>query len=344
MALKITRARAAIAAGVAALVLIAGGLAAMMGLPGAWFAADPTAAPTVSATLTPSPTPRTPRPTASPIPTPTPAPTPTPSPTPAPFDEALLEQRVTVLILGRDQNRFRRARGVETNTDAMVVASISADHTHFSTLSLPRDTVDWPLADGSVWTNKANQISRYLGIEALRGSFETALGIDIDYYVQVDMDDFAWMVNTVGGIDVEVPYDIFDAGSGFYYAAGVQHLTGEQALIYARTRSQDGDYARQLRQQQILVALWSRLTDAEADIDLVELLPAMPSIETDIPMEKIPTLIELARRSRGAQVSHQVLGPPQYAVFEGLAGVRGWVMIPNIEAMRAYAQSVMGSP
>lgn len=291
----------------------------------------------------PSETPRTPRPTPSPEPTPTPAPTPTPSPTPTPFNEALLDQRITVLILGLDQNRFRARYPVETNTDAMVLASVSSDHTQISTVSLPRDTVDLPLADGSVWTNKANSITRFLGIEGLRGAFETSFGVEIDYYVQIDMDDFAWLVNKIGGVDVQVPYDIFDPGYNLFYGAGPQHLTGEEALIYTRTRAQDGDYARQLRQQQVLLAIAQRLTDPEADIDFLGLLPLLPSIQTDIPLEDIPTLIEVARLSRDAEASHQVLGAPQgFALFEGLAGARGWVMVPNIPAMRGYVQSVMG--
>lgn len=340
MPLNLTRTQAAIAVGVLALALVLGGVVAITGGPGAWFASAPT--PTPSQTASPSPS-ATPTPTAEPTPTPTAEPTPTPSPTATPFNQGLIDQRITVLILGLDSNRFRRAAGTETNTDAMVVASVSGDHSTVSTLSLPRDTVDFPLADGTYWTSKVNSITRFLGIEALRGSFETALGIDIDYYVQIDMDDFAWLVNRIGGVDVVVPYDIYDAGTGFYYTAGPMHLTGEQALIYARTRSQDGDYARQLRQQQILVAIWQRLTDPATEIDLPGLLPLLPSIQTDIPLEELPTFIEIARLSRGAAVSHQVLGPPQFALFEGVAGARGWVMVPNLDAMRAYAQSVMGS-
>ncbi len=268
--------------------------------------------------------------------------TPAATETEEPLDQELLARRVTFLVLGRDQNEARRERGDEDNTDSIIVASVNADHDEVAILSIPRDTVDIPLANGEIWPGKINAMFRELGHEELVGSVEALLGIEIDYYVQIDMDDMVRVVDAVGGVDVVSENALSDPGIDFFLEAGEHHLDGEQALSYTRTR-QDGDHARSARQQEVLLELVRRLADPETDINAVELVGGLDSLVTDVPFDKIPTLLEIARLSEDAEVTRQVLAPPRFALFEGDEGTeRGWVMIPNVDEMRAYAQEVMG--
>jgi LCP family protein required for cell wall assembly len=300
-----------------------------------------TPTPSPSPTATPSPSP-TPTPTLSPTPTPTPLPTPVPTPTPIPLDEALLHSRLTVLVIGTDANSRRRRSGADVNTDSMIVASIAPDGSRIDSVSLPRDTVDVPMPDGSIYPGKINALHRTAGPAGLRDAFESLYGIDIDYYASINMDDMAHLVDAVGGVDVEVPYAFSDGPLGFSVAAGWQHLDGNGALQYTRSRYADGDHARALRQQQILVALALKLADPATSFDVFAFAGSHGSLQTDIPFDKLPTFREIGRRAVGAQVVREVLGPPTYALFEGFDGARGWVMIPNIPAMRGYVQAVMG--
>jgi len=293
-------------------------------------AETPTPIPSVSAS---------PRPT--PVPTPTPTPSPVPTPTPVPLDESLLDRRVTVLVLGTDNNDIRRARGYDENTDAMLLVSIDAAHRQVSMLSLPRDTVDVPMADGKTWTGKMNSLRPVRGYEVTVGTFETLFGVPIDFYVEIDMADFGRLVNAVGGVDVVNAYRLHDAAIGLDLPAGPVHLDGNNAARYVRTRV-DMDYARAGRAQQVLVALVRKLVDPATELDPIAFLAGLKSLQTDIPPAKIPTFLEIARRSRDASIVEQVMGPPRFALFQGFAGARGWVMIPNIPEMRAYAGSVMG--
>jgi len=300
------------------------------------------------ATPTPTPTPQptpspTPEPTASPTPEPTasPSPTPVPTPTPIPLDQALLVRRVTVLVLGADNNDIRRARGFVENTDTMMVVSIDAQHEQITMLSLPRDTVDVPMANGRTWTGKINSLRPALGYGAIVGALETLYGIPIDYYVEVDMADFGRLVNAVGGIDVVNAYRLYDPAIGLNLPAGPAHLDGNGANRYVRTRV-DMDYARAARQQEALLALVEKLIDPELEINPLALLAGLRSLRTDIPLDKVPTFIELARRASDATVVGQVMGPPRFALFQGFAGSRGWVMIPNIPEMRSFARATMG--
>lgn len=282
----------------------------------------------------------TPRPTRTPRPTPTPSPTPVPTPTPIPLNEDLLSSRVTVLVVGTDSNQDRASRGMAINTDSMIVVSLDADQSHIASVSLPRDAVDIPMPDGSLWTGKVNGMYAQVGLDVLEGALETLYAIDIDYHIVIDMADFGRIVNAVGGIEVNVPSSLSDPAIGLNLAAGVQRLSGNNALRYARSRYVDGDHARAMRQQQLVVALARALVDPAVEID-PSILLTLPSVETNVPLTDVPTLLELGRRARDAEVSHRVLGP-DYALFEGMDGARGWIFIPNVMAMRGYVHSVMG--
>jgi LCP family protein required for cell wall assembly len=285
--------------------------------------------------------------TASPSPSPsvevTPSPSPTvqPSPTAVPLDQAMLARRFTVLVAGADTDRSRRAEGiVEVNTDALMVVSVSADKSRIAVMSLPRDTVDLPMADGSIYHGKVNGIAQKLGIETLRSAMATLLGVPIDRYIQVDMDDFTWLVDAVDGIDVEVKTPISDAGVDLFLDPGPAHLDGAQALSFSRTRA-DSDYARAARQQQVIVALARKWLDPGLGA-MLQSARLLGSLETDIGSREVPTLIEIGRRSASAEVTGIVLEPPRFSLFEGFEpnSPRGWVMIPNVAEIQAYARSV----
>jgi len=228
------------------------------------------------------------------------------------------------------------------NTDTMIVASVNAAHNRIATVALPRDTVNLPLADGGTWTEKANALFRAKGIGALVGALQTTYRIRIDAYMLINMPDFGRLVNAVGGVDVIVPYALYDAPIGLNLAAGRQHLDGNNAARYVRTRDQDSDYARGIRQQQVLIALARKLFAPNSKVNIPALIRELGSVRTNLPLAKLATLIEIGRRSLNAKVTSMELGPPRFALFQGIDPNRGgeWVMVPDIAAMRAYVHSV----
>ena len=282
-----------------------------------------------------------PSPSSTPEATATPHPTAVPSPTPIPLDQAMLARRFTVLVVGADSNSARRARGEDVNTDALMVVSVSADKSRIAIMSLPRDTVDIPMPDGSIYHGKVNAIAQRLGIAALRGAMATLIGQPIDAYIRIDMDDFAWMVDAVGGIDVEVETRISDSQVHLFLEPGPAHLDGAQALSFSRSRA-DSDYRRAGRQQQVLVALSRKWIDPGL-AGLMASTRLLGSLETDIDLDELPTLLEIGRRSASAEVSGIVLQPPRFSLFVGFEpnSTRGWVMIPDVPEIRAYASSVL---
>ncbi len=247
-----------------------------------------------------------------------------------------------MLVAGIDSSPSRVRRNFPVNTDAMIVVSVNRRHNRIAIVSLPRDTVDIPLKGGGSWPRKINSLYAARGINALQGALERTYGVPIDYHVALNMADFGELVDAVGGVNVRVPYALYDSTVHIALSAGRHHLDGDQALHYARTRHQDGDFARQGRQQQVLMAVFRKLVRPKAKIDFHHLLRSLRSLKTDLPLDELPTLLAIGRRSADATISHEVLGPG-YARFMGIepGTGRGWVIIPNLARMRAYVRSVM---
>jgi LCP family protein required for cell wall assembly len=265
-----------------------------------------------------------------------------PSVEPSPsLDAALLDRRWTILFVGTDMNASREAAEEIPNTDALLLVSLSEDHSELTMVSLPRDTVDVPLPDGGTWIGKINALYAEQGLDALVGAMEALYGVTIDGHVALDMDDFTALVDVVDGVDVAPPSPLVDPKVNLDLAAGPQEIDAITANGYVRTRV-DQDYGRMGRQQEVMLGLVERFTDPEREIDLAEVLDTLDSLQTDLPLDDLATLLELASRSTDADVTQLVIQPP-LIVFEGDRGDgRGYVLVPDVEAIRAEVQELIG--
>ena len=292
-------------------------------------AATPVPTPGPTLTLTPSPTP-----------TATPSPTATPVPTPNPFEG----KRVTLLVLGSDSTPGRVALGLGKLTDAIIVVSVSADRSAVSMISFPRDIVDLPLGNGQTWRSKINAIPYERGEATMKAALSATLNQPIDSYVEVNMGDFAAMVDAIGGVDVNVPKTIVDPSIHFSVSAGPQHLDGAKALGFARSRHTTSDWDRAARQQLLVAAIIRKMTNPATKIDFLALLDSLKSLQTDLPLDRFGALFQLAKEASAAKISMRVLAPPTFSLFAGIEKNtgRGYIQEPNIAAIRAYAASVMG--
>jgi LCP family protein required for cell wall assembly len=248
-----------------------------------------------------------------------------------------------VLIVGEDSDRKREARNKTTRTDTMMVVSVSPKQRHISMISVPRDTVDIPLANGLTFTGKVNGIAWEFGYDGLLGAMETLLAIDIDAYVKVDMDNFVQLVDAVDGVRVKNTEWLNDGHLNLSLGPGTYRLDGATALKYVRSRYTTSDYARAARQQQVLLAMVRKYLNPKIDWDLDTVMLMLDSLQTNVDLADLPTLMEMGRRSRDADVVTMVLTPPRFSLTYGDQGDgRGWVIIPNLAEIRAYANAVMG--
>ncbi len=278
----------------------------------------------------------------SPTPAPsTPEPTPTPTASPS-LAADLLDRRWTVLFAGTDMTDAREETGLIPSTDALMLVSLSADASELATVSLPRDTVGVPLPDGGAWDGKINALYTAEGIDALVGAMEALYEVPIDAHVVLDMEDFTRMVDAVGGVEVSPEEPLTDPIVKLDLEAGPQEIDAVTANGYVRSRV-DQDYGRMARQQEVLLGIVGRLVDPETEVDLEMLLESLESLETDLPLDELPTLLELAHRATAADVERLVIGPPEMITFEGDRGDgRGYILEPDIEAIRDEVQALIG--
>ena len=253
----------------------------------------------------------------------------------------LLDRRWTVAYIGTDLNAAREADGHVPNTDALMVVSVSADQSEVAMISLPRDTVDVPLPDGETYPRKINALYEDEGVEALVAALEELYQLPIDGYVVLDMDDYTELVDAVDGVDVNPEEPLVDPIVDLDLEAGPQEIGAGTARSYVRTRV-DQDYGRMGRQQEVVISLIERLTDPERDIDLRDVLDAFDSLETDLPLDDLPTLLEIARRATDAEISRLLVEPP-LIMFEGDRGDgRGYILEPDVEAIREAVSEMVG--
>ncbi len=200
----------------------------------------------------------------------TPAPEAPPEPTavPAPDDP------VNILVLGTDAREGQEV----SRTDAIVVVRLDPRTNQASILSLPRDL--WVKIPG-YGSNRINaaypvgekQIGKNYGPALAKETVSNLLGLPIHHFVLINFEGFKTLIDRMGGISLDVPRAIDDARfpvdefegdtrtMQVHFDAGVQHLDGKTALIYARTRHADNDFGRNQRQQQVIVAIFQRARD-----------------------------------------------------------------------------------
>jgi LCP family protein required for cell wall assembly len=240
--------------------------------------------------------------------------------------------------MGLDSNETRRDKGKGVNSDTIMLASISADQSEITLISIPRDTVDVPLPDGSTWNQKINAIYSVNGAQGMVDAVSSLLDVEIDGYVTIDMGDLIQLVDAVGGLRVNPKAPLVDAHLKLDMKAGPQRVEGETALDYVRTRF-DTDFARAARQQEVILKLVSKLINPDADIDMQTLLDGLDSFDTDLPLDQLPTLLEIAKRAQSADITEQVLDPDDGFITAAgdLGDGRGYILKPDIDAMRAFA-------
>jgi LytR_cpsA_psr family len=144
-------------------------------------------------------------------------------------------------------------------------------------------------------------------------SVSTMLGLPVDHYVAVDMDGLAALIDALGGVTVDVgPEPLAIGGVTYsgrrvtpdgYVPAGVQHLDGEQALWFARSRRDSDDYDRMARQRCLINAVLAqkRPSDVVARFRTIA-AAAESSITTNIPQTLLPALLDLADEHRSLRL------------------------------------------
>ena len=195
-----------------------------------------------------------------------------------------------ILLLGVDARNPKD--DTASRSDSMMLISIDKAHNCVKMVSFLRDTwVYIPCIDKKQRLNAACQYDGYNGVV---DTIEYNFGIDIDGYVVADFEMFKVLVDSIGGVEVEVSEKEakeVTSHKGRYgnvkLDAGKYKLTGEQALAYCRIRKIDTDFMRANRQRTVMQAILKSVKSANP-IKLVSMASkAAPYIETNLSKTKI---------------------------------------------------------
>jgi LCP family protein required for cell wall assembly len=232
-----------------------------------------------------------------------------------------------------------------SRTDSMMVISVNPQEQSAVMLSIPRDLyvtipghgndrVNTAFVYGSAGGNPA------AGAALAMRTLEYNLGMPLDHYILVDFGAVIRGIDTLGGIDLTVPYDINDPefpdmNYGFdplYIPAGYQHMDGLTALKYARTRHVDNDFGRAARQQQVVMAI----RDKALGLGIVDLLSRAPDlyqrvdegIRTDLSLQQLVQLAQTASAVSSDNIRNEVLDGRFVSPFVTEKGAQVLVMDP----------------
>ena len=162
-----------------------------------------------------------------------------------------------ILLLGSDTRSGSEAAQVSgSRADSIMLMHIPADGKGVYLVSIMRDT--WVNIPG-YGPAKINAALNYGGISLQVATVENLVGVKIDHVAEMEFEGFKSLVNSVGGVDVQVPFD-FDINA-WSFRQGTQHMDGGAALAFVRARYQfaDGDYQRVRNQRAFLRGLYNTM-------------------------------------------------------------------------------------
>ncbi len=233
-----------------------------------------------------------------------------------------------------------------------MVISVNPTNGAVAAASIPRDAVAFPLPDGTKFAPKINELyQRYVSQmgeakagPAMSRTIGRALRVEIDNYVVIGFEGVKRLVDAVGGVDVVLNKAVRDPAywlsatkRGVSFPAGKNHLNGERALIFARTRKGDNDFERARRQQKLLAAAVGSVRKVGL-LQLPELISiAREYVKTDLPLAQAPQIFDIVESAKTKKATGIVFGPRKWAQSTG-----GASFALKIDVVREWTARWMG--
>jgi polyisoprenyl-teichoic acid--peptidoglycan teichoic acid transferase len=250
---------------------------------------------------------------------------------------AVVAGRYNVLLLGGDAGQDR----LGLRPDSMTLVSIDASSGRTVMFSFPRNmqNVPFPVSSpmhrvfpngyncgdtcllNAVYTYASTHHGLYPksvknpGAQATMDAVSAITGLKVNYYALIDLKGFQRLINAVGGVTIHVKTKVPIGGettpiSG-YIRPGTRHLTGYQALWYARSRTDSSDYERMARQRCVMTAMLQQMSPQKLLLKFQGIASASGQVvSTSIPDSEVGTFVDLALKAKGQQVTSIQFVPP----------------------------------
>ena len=254
---------------------------------------------------------------------------------------------VNVLLIGNDS----RENGDDGRSDAMILLSVSNRTKTIYMTSLLRDMyVEIPGHDN----NRLNAAYSFGGAELLMETVEKNFEIPVNRYVQVNFEAFVGLVDSVGGVDLELTTEELEYVNGYLVeynmltdrpqgtdnmdtqAAGMVHLNGPQALAYCRNRYIGTDFGRTERQRKVLTEVIKKIPGALVTNGSQLFDTLLPNLTTNLTKNECISLGLMA----GKALTYDIIADsiPQTGTFRNATIRKMSVLEVDFEANRKYLQ------
>lgn len=212
----------------------------------------------------------------------------------------------TILLVGiEDQEGGERS-------DVLMLATVNPKTEEVYLLSIPRDTRTYLPEVG--YETKINHSYSNGGIEATINAVTELLDVPIDYYITTNFQGFEDIVDTLGGVTVDVPFtfkaQLTDSLKWKTFYKGEMNLNGNEALAYVRMRKKDpkGDLGRNERQQQVIKAIVDKGTSFSSIPKIDDVMEDLgDNVKTNIPPSKFASFIQLYSKIKNTSIKHLAL-------------------------------------
>lgn len=282
-------------------------------------------------------------------------------PAPAAWDG---NSRITLLVMGLDYRSCDDAQFTECDTggaartDSMMLVTVDPLSKSAGMLSIPRDM--WVQIPGAGY-GKINTAYFIGAAEKLPGggpglameTVEQFLGVPVPYYAQIDFSAFVRMIDEIGGLklDIQEPITLTPIGTRerTTLQPGKVTLPGNLVLAYARNRStENGDFDRSARQQQVILAVRDRILDFNMLPTLVAKAPALYSelqsgVKTNLTLDQIIRLAWLMQQIPKENIKQGVIGPPKQVDFGTSPDGTQAVLIPIPDQIRLLRDEIFAT-
>ncbi len=241
--------------------------------------------------------------------------------------ESAFNKRINLLIIGVDKRPGYQDLDAYL-TDVVMVATVDPLSKESAVLSFPRDMLIDIHTDWGVYSDRINTSygvgvreggSFSAGAQQLALDIKENFGIDIDHWVILDFEGVEKLIDALGGIDIDIPYELSvpdwlysndDVNAVWVsFPPGPQHLDGYHAVAFGRYRN-DSDLYRVKRQQLVLQTALQRVFSMGLLNDPIGLWNAYKdTVKTDIPMASMPGYALLLKETQGRLKTYS-LGDP----------------------------------
>ena len=195
---------------------------------------------------------------------------------------------INILLIGQDQ----REEDSTARADSIILCSFYPEERQIIITSFLRDLY-LPIPGHT--DNRLNAAYAFGGMELLRQTIEDNFDISIDGCFEADFSHFPQIIDTLGGVTIDLRQDEAEAINKRVDSAlteGIHCLTGEQALVYSRIRNLDldGDLSRTTRQRKLITSLLNSYRNADLLTILSAVVDMLPMITTDLGKRQILVL------------------------------------------------------